>query len=102
MAIIRDMGYVHGIVNSNDFVNKDQFDPWYAELKLADTLHKLLSRITWLRGWNIETISNPDFRWNLEVFIPLPTGITAVLYVACKTNFQPGRFPSIAQKPYPT
>ena len=80
-------------------VNRIRFQVGDSEFKLAEKLQQLLSRVTWLRGWHVEMAGDMDLGWDLEAFIPLPTGVTAVLYIACKTNFQPSQFPSIAQKP---
>jgi hypothetical protein len=79
-------------------VNRNRFQVWDSEFKLTQKLKELLSRVRWLRGWHVDSSADLDV-WDLEAFIPLPTGVTAVLYIACKTNFQPGQFSSIAHKP---
>ena len=35
IELVHYIDYVHGIVNSTDYVNEDRFDSWYADLKLS-------------------------------------------------------------------
>ena len=74
--------------------------PSSAELErnLADVLHKLLTGVSWLRGWVVEPAKGAHRGWDLRASGPLPRGGKALLCVDCKRHFQPSQFPSLINR----
>jgi len=81
-------------------VNIDQVSSAALERDLARTLRKLLSGISWLKGWTVEPARGPAERgWDLRASAPLPGRGKAVLCIECKLHFQPSQFSQLVNRP---
>ncbi|MGA7848129.1 MAG: hypothetical protein WCA13_03400, partial [Terriglobales bacterium] len=68
------------------------------EQALGAKLRELLSGITWLRGWQIERVSEKvDAGFDLLTTLPLAEG-KAALCVVCKSELRPSTFPILAER----
>ena len=66
------------------------------EKALAQRLRELLGSVPWLRDWQIER--NPaafDRAFDIEAVLPLPGGVTAELWVECRSDPRPSQFPYV-------
>ena len=69
------------------------------EHELTKVLRELLSTVTWLHGWTVETVQEADRGWDLQAMVPLPASGKAVLCIECKVHFQPSQFSSLIDRP---
>jgi len=87
-------------VNRASGVNIDQGSAGEFERKLAKVLREILSRVSWLHGWNVQPFSRRagDRRWDLKAVGPLPGGGRGVLCIEFKLHFQPSQFSSLVDR----
>src|SRR5262245_58484965 len=67
------------------------------EKALVGKLREILEGVPWLKGWTVER--NPaaaNRAFDILATIPLPGGVTAELWVECKTELRPSQFPYVA------
>jgi hypothetical protein len=71
------------------------------ETALAAKLRELLSRVSWLKGWHVERVSNrPEAGYDMVATLPLPGGGQAALGVQCKRELRPSAFRMVADKTF--
>jgi hypothetical protein len=84
-------------VNKPDAVNEGRLSGPELEKALAERLRELLGKVSWLSGWKVERNPAPfDRAFDLLASLPLPNNIEAELWVECKAEPRPSRFPSVA------
>jgi hypothetical protein len=69
------------------------------EKVLATKLEELLRGVDWLRGWQVEQVSDASAAgFNLLATVPLPAGGKAALCVECKGALRPSVFRMLADR----
>jgi hypothetical protein len=69
------------------------------EKALATKLEELLRGVDWLRGWQVEQVSDASAAgFNLLATVPLPAGGKAALCVVCKVELRPSVFRMLADR----
>jgi hypothetical protein len=78
-------------------MNEDRLSESELEEALAERLRELLAKVPWLSGWKVERNPAPfDRAFDLLATLPLPNKVEAELWVECKAEPRPSRFPSVA------
>jgi hypothetical protein len=99
LADVHEICYVHDVVNITQGVSIAGRYHSALERDLAEALAQLLSGVSWLRNWRIDSVRGEKPEWDFLVSGPAPRGDKAVLCVECKSiNFQPSQFLSIANR----
>lgn len=68
---------------------------------MADVLRRLLTGVSWLKGWHHKSPGDADSGWDVIARGPLPDGGKGIFCVEVKRHFTPSQFFSIVERPCP-
>src|SRR5439155_3431204 len=91
------MCHVHGSVNTRHSVNTTRLSPATLEKALAAKLEELLATVSGISDWTVSTNPAPFNRaFDLLARGKSPHGATIELWVDCRSEPRPSRFPYVA------